>query len=89
MDQNVGIVKELVEILNEAHQVIPDWLTKCGKEAAFGRGGSGRGNRGRGGRSQPRFGATDYRNDSEGGSSGGWHGGQSSNGGGGSSSKWF
>ncbi|KAI8929960.1 P-loop containing nucleoside triphosphate hydrolase protein [Entophlyctis helioformis] len=60
MSQNRGIVKELVEILAEANQDIPQWLEQCRNQAEGGRfGGSGRGGRGRG--RGGRFGATDFR----------------------------
>ncbi|KAJ1340032.1 hypothetical protein BSLG_005356 [Batrachochytrium salamandrivorans] len=76
MDQNRGIVKELVEILAEANQVIPGWLTHCRGQADFGGfrsggGRGGRGGRGRGGGGGPRFGATDYRREQGGGGGGG------------------
>ncbi|KXS17338.1 DEAD-domain-containing protein [Gonapodya prolifera JEL478] len=72
-----GIVRELIELLEEANQEVPAWLNQAAKEVqrdfqsrAFGR---GRG-RGRGGRGS--FGARDYRQDGGfGGSSGGGGGG--------------
>lgn len=95
MSQNRGIVKELFEILLEAKQNIPDWLTKCKNEADFGGRQSGRGS-GRGNRfgsRGPRFGATDFRKES-GGGKGGWghsssNGGGQYGGGGSSSNSWF
>ncbi|KAL2917916.1 DEAD-box ATP-dependent RNA helicase [Polyrhizophydium stewartii] len=79
MKQNRGIVKELVEILHEANQEVPDWLENCRSQADYGgfRGGS-RGRGGRSGRGGPRFGATDFRREQGGsgggggGSGGGW-----------------
>lgn len=60
------IVKQLVEILAEANQTVPDWLESCKSQGSFGggsRGGrGGRGGRGRGGGGS-RFGATDARHD--------------------------
>ncbi|TPX38083.1 hypothetical protein SmJEL517_g00318 [Synchytrium microbalum] len=82
-----GIIKDLMDILREANQDVPDWLEQCRRrlEGDFfnrayssGRGGGGRG-RGRGGGS--RFGATDarkepgYRPNSGGGGYGGGRGG--------------
>ncbi|EGF79236.1 hypothetical protein BATDEDRAFT_35392 [Batrachochytrium dendrobatidis JAM81] len=80
MEQNRGIVKELVEILQEANQEIPGWLNHCREQADFGSfrsgGGRGRGNRGRG----ARFGATDYRREQGGNSSSNGHGSRPSGG---------
>jgi ATP-dependent RNA helicase DDX3X len=44
---NKNIVKEFVDILSEANQEVPQFLTSIAKESSFG--GSGRGGRGRGG----------------------------------------
>lgn len=70
MTRDKGVCKELVEILTEAKQVVPDWLKTCKSQSDFGGGGrsGGRGGRGGGGRGG-RFGATDFRK--EGGSGGG------------------
>ena len=47
---NKNIVKDLVELLREANQDIPNWLETVAHEASFGSGGfRGRGGRGRGG----------------------------------------
>jgi ATP-dependent RNA helicase DDX3X len=81
---NKNIVRELVELLREANQIIPPWLDSVLHESTFGsggftrgRGGSSRGG-GRGGSS--RGGANrDYRVAGNGGGRGGGHG--SSNGG--------
>ncbi|KAG7810534.1 hypothetical protein KL921_003029 [Ogataea angusta] len=74
---NKNIVKDLVEILSEANQEVPDFLSVIARENSVGRG------RGRGGKTQNR----DYRK--YGGNSGGYgngYGGRSSYGGGGYSS---
>jgi ATP-dependent RNA helicase DDX3X len=62
MNHDKGVAKELVDILNEAKQAVPDWLDKCRQQASFGGRGGGRGGRGGRGRGA-RFGASDYRRD--------------------------
>ncbi|KAI9011235.1 P-loop containing nucleoside triphosphate hydrolase protein [Gaertneriomyces semiglobifer] len=70
LQKDKGVVKELLEILEEAKQDIPDWLESCKKEAerdaaykSYGR----RGGRG-GGRGGSRFGGnTDFRKEAGGG----------------------
>ena len=71
---NKNIVRDLLELLREANQEIPDWLETVAHEASFGGGGGGyrgRGGRARGGRGS---GGRDYRA-SGGGSHGGGFGG--------------
>ena len=59
-EQNVGIARDLVEIMGEANQDVPSWLQSFAAES---RGGtSGKGRRGGG-----RFGGRDYRRDHHGG----------------------
>ncbi|KAK6878600.1 ATP-dependent RNA helicase DED1, partial [Candida tropicalis] len=72
---NKNVVKGLIEILSEANQPIPDFLTKVSREAAFGkmsRGGS-RGSRG-GFRDVRRGGNSGGYNSGWGNSNGGWGG---------------
>ncbi|KAJ3122097.1 DEAD-box ATP-dependent RNA helicase [Nowakowskiella sp. JEL0407] len=63
VDKDRAILKDLLEILKEAHQEVPEWLEKCyrdiesGELQSYMKRGVGRG-RGRGG-----FGSTDYRKD--------------------------
>lgn len=72
---NKNIVRELLELLREANQEIPDWLEAVGRESSFGGGGRGRGSgRGRGGRG----GNSDFRR----GGGGGYGGHAQGNGGG-------
>lgn len=65
-DKNRNIVKDLIELLHENDQELPNWLERIAGGVNFnfrgGRGGGGRGGGGRGG-SQQRFGARDYRKD--------------------------
>ncbi len=81
---NRNIVRELIDLLREANQEVPQWLETVGRESAFGGGGGGRGRgRGRGGRGGgASFGGRDARA-SGGFSSGGGGGGRSGGGGGG------
>ncbi|CAD6888439.1 unnamed protein product [Tilletia controversa] len=72
---NRNIVRELIDLLSEANQEVPDWLHSVARESAFGgggRGGRGRG-RGRGGGSS--FGGRDARASGGGGGFGGGAGG--------------
>jgi ATP-dependent RNA helicase DDX3X len=92
MQHDKGIVKELVEILSEAKQVVPEWLENCKAQVTFGSGGRGRGRGGRG-RGSSRFGATDFRRDGQGhqgrfdnSRGGGWGGHATTNS---SSKSWF
>ncbi len=71
---NKNIVKDLIEILTEANQEVPEFLTKVAREASYGRGGGGRG---RGGRSNG--GNRDFR---RGGGGGGGYSNNTSYGGG-------
>ncbi|RCK64281.1 ATP-dependent RNA helicase DED1 [Candida viswanathii] len=83
---NKNVVKGLIEILSEANQPIPDFLTKVSRESSFGkmgRGGSRGGSRG-GFRDVRRGGNSGGYNSGWGNSSGGW-GGNSNNNWGGSS----
>ena len=72
---NKNIVRELVDLLREANQIIPAWLEAVLSESTFGSSTGGRG-RGRGGRGTPRGGGAnrDYRV-SNGGGRGGYGGG--------------
>ena len=92
---NKNIVRDLLELLREANQDIPDWLETVAHEASFG--GSGGGYRGRGGRARGGRGAggRDYRANGGGAHGGGFggsgnravsYGGPASYGGGGYSS---
>ncbi|KIM32881.1 hypothetical protein M408DRAFT_188282 [Serendipita vermifera MAFF 305830] len=87
---NKNIVRELVDLLREANQVIPPWLDAVLSESTFGSssGGRGRGGRGGSGRGTPRGGGAnrDYRvsnGGGRGGYSGGGYGGASNGYGGG------
>ncbi|KAG5355318.1 ATP-dependent RNA helicase DED1 [Yarrowia sp. C11] len=95
---NKGIVRELIDILKEAHQDVPQFLESTAREASYGRGGGGRGRGGfGGGRSRA---TQDFRkqgggfgsNDRFGGSSGGgssYGGGNSSYGNQGGNNNWW
>ncbi|KAL7753687.1 DEAD-box ATP-dependent RNA helicase [Sorochytrium milnesiophthora] len=81
MDKNRNVVKDLVEILREANQEIPQFLEEAAQYASWGGGGRGRGRGGRGGgggRGRPA--TRDYRRDDHhapsrnGGGGGGWGG---------------
>lgn len=75
-EQNIGIARDLVEIMGEASQNVPSWLQSFAAES---RGGTS-GKRGRGGR----FGGRDYRRDHGGGGGGGMSYNRYGGGGGGS-----
>ncbi|GAC99780.1 hypothetical protein PHSY_007383 [Pseudozyma hubeiensis SY62] len=45
---NKNIVRDLLELLKEANQEVPQWLEAVARESMFGGGGGGRGGRGRG-----------------------------------------
>ncbi|KAG5725335.1 ATP-dependent RNA helicase ded-1 [Termitomyces sp. T112] len=70
---NRNIVRELVELLREANQEIPNWLDTVAHEVSFGSSGGyrGRGGRGRGGGGS-RMGGRDYRAGGGGGGGGGF-----------------
>ncbi|GLB43286.1 putative DEAD box helicase family protein [Lyophyllum shimeji] len=72
---NRNIVRELVELLREANQEIPQWLETVAHEAAFGSGGGYRGSRGRGRGGSRGMGGRDYRTGGGGGGGGGGYGG--------------
>ncbi|KAF9586038.1 DEAD-box ATP-dependent RNA helicase [Lunasporangiospora selenospora] len=77
---NRGIVRELIDLLKEANQEIPEWLDSMARESSYGSGGGGRGRgrgRGRGAQSSGR----DYRKYG-GGHGDSWGGGYSGGGGG-------
>ncbi|PVG03137.1 DEAD-domain-containing protein [Serendipita vermifera] len=79
---NKNIVRELVELLREANQNIPQWLESVLAETTYGSSGFGRGRGGRGGGRggmNPRGSNRDYRFSSGGG--GGGRGGHSNGGG--------
>lgn len=79
---NRNIVRDLLELLREANQEIPQWLDAVAHEASFG--GSSRGGRGRGGSRGGRSTASrDYRASGGGGGGGGYGGSRFSSGGGG------
>ncbi|KAK1923008.1 P-loop containing nucleoside triphosphate hydrolase protein [Papiliotrema laurentii] len=46
---NLGIARDLIDLLKEASQVVPQWLVDISSERSFGGGGYGRSGRGRGG----------------------------------------
>ncbi|KAJ3825719.1 putative DED1-ATP-dependent RNA helicase [Lentinula raphanica] len=81
---NKNIVKELVELLREANQEIPNWLELSAHEASFGGSFRGRGRgRGRSGGRDYRFGGGDrHGNHSNHGGAGGGYGGGGYGGGG-------
>jgi ATP-dependent RNA helicase DDX3X len=63
MHHDKNIVKDLVDILTEGKQPVPEFLISCKNQVMFGSSSRGRGgSRGRGS-SRGRFGATDYRKD--------------------------
>ncbi|KAK6465759.1 ATP-dependent RNA helicase DED1 [Scheffersomyces coipomensis] len=83
---NKNIVKGLVDLLSEANQEVPDFLTKIAREGSFGK--MGPSSRGRGGSS--RGPSRDFRRQGSSSSSGGWgssQGGSSAAGGWGSSTQ--
>ncbi|WRT70563.1 ATP-dependent RNA helicase ded1 [Kwoniella shivajii] len=87
---NLNLARDLIDLLKEAHQVIPQWLIDVSSERSFGSYGGGRGGRGRGGGGGQRSGGRDVRQDrgfgaSRGGSGagGGYGGGFGGYGGGG------
>ncbi|KAF9098799.1 DEAD-box ATP-dependent RNA helicase [Mortierella sp. AD031] len=83
---NKGVVRDLIDLLKEAHQEVPGWLVTLAKESTYNSGGRGRGRgRGRGG---SQSGGRDYRKYGGGGGGydqifGGGGGGGGYNGGGG------
>jgi ATP-dependent RNA helicase DDX3X len=83
-DKNRNIARELIELLHENDQEMPEWLERMGQGFGFQGRGSGRGGgRGRGGQ---KFGARDYRKESHGaagGRGGGSSGGRGAGGSGG------
>lgn len=76
-ENNTSLAKSLAELMKEANQEVPDWLTRFAGRASYG-------NKGR--RGGARFGARDFRRDSSynrGNSGGDYHGGGGYSGGGG------
>ena len=72
-DKNRNIARELIELMQENDQEMPEWLERMSQGFGFqGRGGGRGGGRGRGGQ---KFGARDYRKDGGGGRGGGRGGG--------------
>ena len=71
---NKNIVRDLLELLREANQDIPDWLETVAHEASFGGGGSGFRGRGRA-RGRGSGGGRDYRANGGGAHGGGFGGG--------------
>lgn len=85
---NRNVVRDLIDLLKEANQEIPQWLEAVARESSFGGGGGGRGGRGRGrgrGGGSSSFGSRDARSGGGGfmGGRGGYGGGGPSFGGGG------
>jgi len=74
---NRGVVRDLIELLKEAHQDVPSFLETIARESSFGGGGGGRGGRS-GGRGRGSTGSRDVRR----GGGGGFGGGAPSYGGG-------
>jgi len=72
---NRTIVRELIELLKEANQEVPQFLETIARESSYGGGGGGRGGRGGGGRGRGRGGNTDFRKYGGGGGGGGGFGG--------------
>lgn len=69
---NKNIVRDLVELLREANQEIPNWLETVAHESAYGNGGYRGGGRGRGrGGGRGGMGGRDYRSGYGGGGGGG------------------
>lgn len=81
---NKGVARELVDILQEANQTVPEWLEKIANQVSYEKSGGFRGGRGRGrggyGRQNDRF--TDFRRGGGGGFGGGSGGSSRSAGGG-------
>ncbi|KAJ3013256.1 DEAD-box ATP-dependent RNA helicase, partial [Thoreauomyces humboldtii] len=73
LNRDRNVVRELLEILQEAHQDIPEWLEQCSNQArsfgGYGGGGrgGGRGGRGRGGGGSRFGGNVDFRKSDAGG----------------------
>ncbi|WVW80990.1 ATP-dependent RNA helicase ded1 [Kwoniella bestiolae CBS 10118] len=80
--QNLNISRELIDLLKEANQVVPQWLIDVSSERSFG-GYGGRGGRGRGGGGGGRMGGRDVRQGGGGFGGGASRGGGNSYGGGG------
>jgi ATP-dependent RNA helicase DDX3X len=81
---NSTIGRDLVELLKEANQEVPQWLVDVSTESRWGSSGGGRGGGGRGGGRRGGgggYGSRDFRS-SGGGGGGGGYGGASSGGGG-------
>lgn len=79
-DSNSSMAKSLADLMLEANQEVPEWLTRYAARASFG--GGGRNRRSGGGR----FGGRDFRRDgsfNRGGGGADYYGGSSSGGGGG------
>lgn len=67
---NKNIIKDLIALLTEANQEVPDFLVRMSRESSFGRGGAGgRGGGGRGvlGGGRPSGGSRDFRRQGGGG----------------------
>ena len=58
---NKNIARDLIELLREAKQEVPDWLDAVAQEAGFGGFGGGRGGRGGGSRGRGRAANSDFR----------------------------
>ncbi|GJX74926.1 DEAD-box ATP-dependent RNA helicase 37-like protein [Tanacetum coccineum] len=74
-DNNISLANSLADLMREAKQEVPDWLTRYASRASYG-GGGGK-NRRPGGR----FGGRDFRKDNSYTSGGGYGGGNSGGGG--------
>ena len=73
-EKDGALARPIVDLMVEASQTVPDWLTQmAARSGSFGGGGNRRGGRG------SRFGGRDFRNDG----GGGWGGGGGGGGGGG------
>lgn len=75
-DNNMSLAKSLADLMKEANQEVPDWLTRYASRASYG-GGGGKNRRPGGGR----FGGRDFRKDKSYSSGGGYGGGNSGGGG--------
>merc|ERR1712060_823031 len=60
-DKDTPIARQLEELMSEAGQEVPGWLTEYAKRSSFSSGGRSRGRSGGG----SRFGGRDYRNDGQ------------------------
>jgi ATP-dependent RNA helicase DDX3X len=80
VEKDGQLARPIVDLMTEANQEVPEWLTQFASRAVFGGGGGGR-SRGRGGGGS-RFGGRDFRAEGGGGGGGGGWGGGGGGGGG-------